>query len=91
MIFFNRMLAEVVKDMRIMEKNLIESSLDYTILRPGELSKGSGSKIVHKEGFDLPKGFSNRTVHRVQTAEFMVDQINDSTYIKKGVAIGSEK
>lgn len=66
------------------EKRLFESNLQWTIFRPGGLTDGPlVSSIKHgNQAFTL-KG--NPSISRANVAQFMLQHLTDTTYLRKGV------
>lgn len=73
-----------LSDHNINEKRIFESSLEWTIFRPGGLSNGpETNKIKHgSEAFTL-KG--NPSISRENVARFMLQQLSDTSYVRKSV------
>ena len=77
----------VLNDFRRMEKLVMESGLDWTIVRPmqviGEMGKG---EYRVAEGYSLPDG---RKITLADLAHFVVKVIENDEYIHKGLAIAN--
>jgi putative NADH-flavin reductase len=68
------------------EKIIKKSSLDWTIVRPGMLTNGK-PKGKYKHGEKVGNFIWSVRISRADTANFMLDQISDSFYLKKSVGI----
>ncbi len=76
------LLREPFRSQRDMERLLAASQLQYTIVRPPRLldRAGLGHYRVQEDG--LPAG--GTTIPRADVAEFMIRQLNDAQWIRKG-------
>ena len=68
------------------EKIIKESSLDWTIVRPGMLTNGK-RKGRYKHGEKIGNFIWSVRISRADTAEFMLSQLNDKTYLHKAVGV----
>ena len=68
-------------DKDVQERLIKNSALDWTIARPGVLTNGSrtGRYKVLKE----PSQWRNGTISRADVADFLVQQIEDRTYVRQ--------
>lgn len=75
------------KDKELAERYIMESSLDWTIVRPGQLTNGK-KRGVYREGLNVGNWFSSVSISRADVADFMLKQLTDNSYLKKtpGVA-----
>jgi putative NADH-flavin reductase len=75
------------RDKELAERYIMESSLDWTITRPGQLTNGK-KRGVYREGFKVGNWFSSVRISRADVADFMLKQLTDNSYLKKtpGVA-----
>ena len=75
------------KDKELAERCIMESSLDWTIVRPGQLTNGK-RRGVYREGLNVGNWFSTVRISRADVADFMLKQLTDNSYLKKtpGVA-----
>jgi putative NADH-flavin reductase len=75
------------KDKELAERYIMESSLDWTIVRPGQLTNGK-KRGVYREGLNVGNWFSSVRISRADVADFMLKQLTDNSYLKKtpGVA-----
>lgn len=81
---FGRTLYE---DMRRMEAIVMQSDLDWTIVRPAELVDTPAVTSYHLfEGFMVP---GMRKTSRIDLAHFMLEQASSDRFQRKAVAIGT--
>ncbi len=75
------------KDKELAERYIMESRLDWTIVRPGQLNNGK-KKGVYREGLNVGNRISSVRISRADVADFMLKQLTDNSYLKKtpGVA-----
>ena len=66
------------------ESNITKSKLDWTIVRPGSLTDGQLTGNL-KHGADRTKMKGNSSISRANVAFFILQQLTDTTYIKKAV------
>jgi len=82
-------LKHVFADHEQQEKIIKQSKVSWTIIRPGKLT--DGEKIgKYKHGFSFnDQSFKMNDISKADVAEFMLRQINDSTYLNKVVGISN--
>lgn len=68
------------------EKIIFNSGLDWTIIRPGQLTNGK-KKLKYKHGQNTGSYITTKTISRADVADFMLKQLSDTKYIKKAVGI----
>ncbi len=85
LIMRNWLLPNPFKDKDIMEKDLLESGLDWTIVRPTRLTDDEKTE-EYKTGENIATGLSP-AVSRTAVAEFLVKQVTDKTYLRKSPTI----
>jgi len=84
-IFIRTLLARVYADKEAGEKVLKQSDLDWTVVYPAGLTNGPRSEDFRfGEHLEL-RGFP--TVSRADVAEFLIDELDDDQYVRKGVLI----
>ena len=66
------------------ENNIVKSKLDWTLVRPGSLTNGQLTDDL-KYGADKTKMKGNSSISRANVASFILQQLTDTTYIKKAV------
>lgn len=68
------------------EKLIRSSSLNWTIVRPGQLTKGrKGGKYKH--GANVGNYILTKMISRADVAHFILCQLNDPTYLKKSPGV----
>jgi putative NADH-flavin reductase len=63
------------------EKIIIESDLEWTIIRPGQLTNGK-KKGNYKHGSNVGNYLLTKMISRADVADFMLKQITDKTYYR---------
>jgi len=63
------------------EKIIFNSDLDWTIIRPGQLTNGKKS-LSYKHGLNVGNYIFTKLISRANVADFMLKQLNDKTYIR---------
>jgi putative NADH-flavin reductase len=63
------------------EKLIFKSDLDWTIIRPGQLTNGK-KRLKYKHGLNVGNYIITRMISRADVADFMIKQLNDSTYLR---------
>lgn len=72
-------------DMRRMEDLIMDTDLDWTIVRPSGLSDEDGTgEYQVKVGYSVPE---SDTTTRDDLAEFIVDELESDHYVREGVAV----
>ncbi len=64
------------------EKIIKQSNLDWTIVRPAQLTNGK-KRTEYKHGEKVGNYILTKMVSRADVAHFMINQINDKTYLHK--------
>ena len=78
---FRLVFGRAYDDKSVQERLIKNSSLDWTIVRPGVLT--SGRRTGRYEILDKPSQWRNGMISRSDVAEFLVRQIEDRTYVRK--------
>ena len=75
------------RDKELQERNIMESSLDWTIVRPGQLTHGR-KRGVYRHGPGIGNWILTSWISRADVADFMLKQLADNSYLHKtpGVA-----
>jgi len=82
---FKRLFANIYRDQMEMERIVMASSVDWTIVRPAALTNGPATgRCRTAEAYAIRGG--NQTP-RADLAAFMLDQLTQSDYIRKAVAL----
>ena len=83
-ILTNILLRVPLADHNINESNIIKSTLQWTLIRPGSLTDGQlTGDFKHGSEHAILKG--NSSISRANVAMFMLQQLTDIRYIHKGV------
>jgi putative NADH-flavin reductase len=81
------LLNEIYKDKTRQEDVIRASSLDWTIVRPAELTNGAGGAKL-RVATDL-RGFYGTKIARADVAAFMLDQLGSSAFIRAAPSISN--
>ena len=75
------------RDKELQERYILESSLNWTIVRPGRLTNGR-KRGVYRHGLDIGNWVLTVWISRADVADFMLKQLTDNSYLHKtpGVA-----
>jgi len=84
---FNRQYRNAVSELRKIAEIVRNSDLDWTLVRVAGLNNNARSNHV-KSGY-LGQGRLSFTTSRADMADFLLQQVTDSTYIKQSPAISS--
>ena len=60
----------------------MNSRLDWTIVRPGQLTNGK-KRLKYKHGLKVGSYILTKMISRADVAHFMLSQLQDKTYIRK--------
>lgn len=83
--FGKRMLARQYEDLSRMEKIVIDSNLNWTIVRATRLiNKAATGTYRVGQDYDLPGG---RQIARADVADFMLKEVTNPRYIRKAVIL----
>ncbi len=74
------------RDKERQEALIWKSTLDWTIVRPGQLTNGK-ARGVYK--LDVGSYVKTVSISRADVAQFMLKQLTDTTYLRKTVAIAN--
>jgi putative NADH-flavin reductase len=80
--FFPVVLKNVFADKEIQERYIKASSLDWTIVRPARLTNGR-RQSRYRVGDEIDQNATATTISRADTAEFMLRQLTDDTFVRK--------
>ena len=78
---FEVFLGRAYSDKDIQEDIIKSSPLDWTIVRPGVLTSGTSTDSYRV--LEAADSWRNGFISRADVADFLVEQIDDPTYIKK--------
>lgn len=87
-IMFGMLLKKVFQDHQLQEQYILNSDLDYTIVRPSAVTEGTITN-GYKIGFDGEFKRLNLKISRADVADFMLRQLQMDGYIKKAVSISN--
>ena len=74
------------RDKARQEQFIKESSLDWVIVRPGQLTNGR-KRGVYRHGQDVGSYIFGARISRADVADFMLEQLTDNSYIQKSVSV----
>jgi putative NADH-flavin reductase len=78
---FRLVFGRAYDDKSVQERLIKNSSLDWTIARPGVLT--NGRRTGRYKILDKPSQWRNGMISRSDVADFLVRQIEDRTYVRK--------
>jgi len=70
------------RDKAKQEKLILNSDLDWTIVRPGQLTNGK-KRMKYKHGSKVGSYILTKMISRADVAHFMLSQLKDATYLHK--------
>ena len=70
------------KDKELQERYIMESNLDWIIVRPGQLTNGK-RRGLYRPGPDVGSKFFTVRISRADVADFMLKQLTDDSYLRK--------
>ncbi len=85
-VMFGFVLKKAFRDHQEQECSLVNSHVDYTIVRPGALHDGTLTNKF-KIGFDGKFRDLSLKISRANVADFMLSQVLDTRYCRKAVSI----
>ncbi|MGB5369620.1 MAG: SDR family oxidoreductase [Flavobacteriaceae bacterium] len=74
------------RDKARQERIIWESELDWTIIRPGQLTNGK-RRGTYRHGPNLGSYILTKLISRADVADFMLSQLKDTTYLQKTTGI----
>jgi len=87
-VMFGMLLKKAFKDHAIQEQHILNSKLNYTIVRPSALTDGPQTDS-YKIGFDGKYKGLQLKISRADVAKFMVQQIESANYSCQPVSISA--
>lgn len=87
-LMFGILLKRAFKDHQLQEEYILNSNLDYTIVRPSALTDGAITK-QYKEGFSGSFQPLSLKISRADVADFMLGQIWTAKYRRGAVSISN--
>lgn len=85
-VFFPLVIRNIIADKEIQERYIKESSLDWIIVRPGRLTNGRQTG-KYRVGDEINEHAVGSSISRSDTAEFMLRQLTDGTYLRQTPAV----
>lgn len=70
------------RDKELAERHITGSNLDWTIIRPGQLTNGK-KRGVYREGINVGNWITSVRISRADVADFMLKQLTDKSYLRK--------
>jgi len=87
-IMFGMLLKKAFRDHKLQEHYILNSNLDYCIVRPSAFTDGEITNQF-KIGFDGNFKDLNLKISRADVANFMLEQVSTEKYLKKVVSISN--
>lgn len=87
-IMFGMLLKKAFKDHQLQEQHLLDSGLDYTIVRPSAFIEGERTD-GYQIGFDSKTRGLSLKISRADVASFMLKQVMSNEYLRKTVSISN--
>ena len=74
------------RDKERQERYIKESSLDWTIVRPGQLTRGR-KRGIYQHGLNIGSWAFTAWISRADVADFMLKQLTDNSYLHKAPGV----
>jgi putative NADH-flavin reductase len=87
-IMFGLLLKKAFQDHQLQEHYLLDSNLDFTIVRPSAFTDGEVTRN-YKIGFDGTYKKLSLKISRADVADFMLQQLDKTEYLKSAVSISN--
>jgi len=87
-VMFGFLLKKAFQDHQLQEKYILESGLDYTIVRPGAFTNGAITRSFQTD-FDAHAKNLTLKISRADIAFFMLEQLTSEKFVGKVVAISN--
>jgi putative NADH-flavin reductase len=68
------------------EKLIMNSDLEWTLVRPGQLTNGK-KRTIYKHGSNVGHYVLTKMISRADVAHFMLNLLNTNTYLKKSIGL----
>ena len=81
-ILFRTILRKAFADQEAQERHIMQSPLDWVIVRPGEFIEGDRTGM-YRHGFAVTDNTITATISHADVADFMLKQVADDTYLRK--------
>ncbi|WP_194774646.1 NAD(P)-dependent oxidoreductase [Pararhodonellum marinum] len=85
-VMFGWFLKAAFEDHQLQEKHVMESGLDWTIVRPGAFTDGPLTKS-YRENFSPEATDLKLKISRADLAYFILHEINEAKYLKQAVGL----
>ncbi len=83
---FGLFLREAYIDHEIQEQYVVNSGLNWTIIRPSSFTNEAAGR-PYKAGFPATEPGLKLKIPRVEVANFMMEQLTDTAYLRQTPAI----
>ena len=80
---FRTLLRSYFADKAMQEKYVRESGLDWTIVRPVQLTNGPATDALRASNTVQFRGFESPSISRADVARFMLDQLDHPTFLRQ--------
>ena len=80
------LLRNMFQDKEVQERYIMQSTLDWVIVRPAVLTNGLRTG-VYRSGFSATDASIKAKISRADVADFMLKQLTDDTYIHKAPSL----
>ena len=87
-VMFGLLLKKAFQDHQRQEQSVLESDLDFTIVRPSAFTDGEVTRN-YKVGFDGNYKKLRLKISRADVADFMLQQLTSNEYLKSSVSISN--
>ena len=85
---FGMLLKKAFRDHQLQEQYVLNSGLDYTLVRPSALTDGATTR-EYKVGFDGNYKKLSLKISRSDVADFMLRQLTEDNNMKRAVSISN--
>ncbi len=82
-VMFGLLIRPMYKDHELQESYVMQSRLDWTIVRPGSFQGSEERTGQYRHGFPATDKTLKLKISRADTADFMLKQLTDDTYLHK--------
>ena len=80
------LLRNMFADKEVQERYIMQSTLDWVIVRPGVLTNAPRT-AVYRSGFSAADASIKAKISRADVADFMLKQLTDNTYVHKAPSL----
>ncbi len=82
-VMFGLLIRPMYKDHELQERHVMGSPLDWTIVRPASFQGSEERTGQYRHGFPATDKTIELKISRADTADFMLKQLTDDTYLRK--------